>query len=166
MLRQFFVGGGVSLVTIAIHALVMTIVVHVARAMGTKQHTHSSLFLIAVMIPDRLSSDGGTCDRSIRVGFGILDIRRGACGGQSRIFCVRELRDSRLRRHTSGGALATAWPYNRDERHVAVWMVDRSHFRGPTANVGAHPRSQMNVGFWYERDLRAASVDVCSLRQS
>jgi hypothetical protein len=51
MLRQFFVGGGVSLVTIAIHALVMTIVVHVARAMGTKQHTHSSLFLIAVMIP-------------------------------------------------------------------------------------------------------------------
>jgi hypothetical protein len=28
MLRQFLVGGGVSLVTIAFHALVMTMVVH------------------------------------------------------------------------------------------------------------------------------------------
>jgi hypothetical protein len=50
MLRQFLVGGGVSLVTIAIHALVMTMVVQVARAMGTKQQSHSSLVLIAVMI--------------------------------------------------------------------------------------------------------------------
>jgi hypothetical protein len=51
MLRQFLVGGGVSLVTIAIHALVMTMVVQVARAMGAKQQSHSSLVLIAVMIP-------------------------------------------------------------------------------------------------------------------
>jgi hypothetical protein len=51
MLRQFLVGGGVSLVTIAIHALVMTFVVQVARAMGAKHQWHSSLVLIAVMIP-------------------------------------------------------------------------------------------------------------------
>ena len=51
MLRQFLVGGSVSLVTIAIHALVMTMVVQVARAMGKKQQLHSSLVLIAVMIP-------------------------------------------------------------------------------------------------------------------
>ena len=52
MLRQFLVGGGVSLVNIAIHALVMTMVVHVARAMVTKQQWHSPpLVLIAVMIP-------------------------------------------------------------------------------------------------------------------
>jgi hypothetical protein len=51
MLRQFLVGGGVSLVTIAIHALAMTFVVQVARAMGRKQQSHSSLVLIAVMIP-------------------------------------------------------------------------------------------------------------------
>jgi hypothetical protein len=44
MLRQFLVGGGVSFVTIAIHALTMTMVVQVARAMGTKQQSHSSLF--------------------------------------------------------------------------------------------------------------------------
>jgi hypothetical protein len=51
MLRQFLVGGGVSLVNIAIHALIMTMVVQVARAMGKKQQPHSSLVLIAVMIP-------------------------------------------------------------------------------------------------------------------
>jgi hypothetical protein len=51
MLRQLLVGGGVSLVTIAIHALVMTLVVQVARAMGEKRQPHSSLVLIVVMIP-------------------------------------------------------------------------------------------------------------------
>jgi hypothetical protein len=52
MLRQFLVGGGVSLVTIAIHALAMTFVVQVARAMGRKQQLRfPSLALIAVMIP-------------------------------------------------------------------------------------------------------------------
>jgi len=51
MLRQLLVGGGVSLVTIAIHALVMTIVVRVAQATGTKKVSHPSLFLMAVMIP-------------------------------------------------------------------------------------------------------------------
>ena len=51
MLRQFLVGGGVSLVNIAIHALIMTMVVQVARTVGRKRHPHSSLVLIAVMIP-------------------------------------------------------------------------------------------------------------------
>ena len=75
MLRQFLVGGGVSLVNIAIPALIMTMVVQVARAMGRKRQPHSSLVLIAVMIP------------------------------------------------TISVLMA-----NRDERHVAIWMVDRSHF--------------------------------------
>ena len=44
--------------------------------------------------------------------------------------------------NASGGTLETAWTYNRDDRHVAIWMVDRSHFRGTTANFGAHTRSQ------------------------
>jgi hypothetical protein len=51
MLRQFLVGGGVSLANITIHALVMTTVVHVARVAGAKKIEHPSLFLIAVMIP-------------------------------------------------------------------------------------------------------------------
>jgi hypothetical protein len=49
MLRQFLVGGGVSLVNIAIHALIMTMVVQVARAKGRKRQPHSSLVLIAVI---------------------------------------------------------------------------------------------------------------------
>jgi hypothetical protein len=51
MLPQFLVGGGTSLVNITIHALVMTIVVRVARTTSTKKILHPSLFLIAVMIP-------------------------------------------------------------------------------------------------------------------
>lgn len=51
MLRQFLVGGGISLVNITIHALVMTMAVRVARAGSTKKTSHPSLFLIAVMIP-------------------------------------------------------------------------------------------------------------------
>jgi len=51
MLRQFLVGGGVSVFNIAIHALVMTTVVRVAQAASAKDKSHSSLLLIAVMIP-------------------------------------------------------------------------------------------------------------------
>ena len=51
MLRQFIVGGGVSLVNIGIHALVMTTVVRVARLVGAEKVFYPSLFLIAVMIP-------------------------------------------------------------------------------------------------------------------
>lgn len=51
MLRQFLVGGGVSLVNITIHALVMTMVVGVAQIASTRKIQHPSLFLIAVMVP-------------------------------------------------------------------------------------------------------------------
>ncbi len=51
MLRQFLVGGGISVVNITIHALVMTTVVRVARVADAKKISHPSLFLIAVMIP-------------------------------------------------------------------------------------------------------------------
>lgn len=51
MLRQFLVGGGVSVVNIVIHALVMTIVVRVAQTASAKKKLQPPLFLIAVMIP-------------------------------------------------------------------------------------------------------------------
>jgi hypothetical protein len=51
MLRQFAVGGGVSLANIAIHAFIMTIVVHVAHRAGAQNKSHGALYLIAVMIP-------------------------------------------------------------------------------------------------------------------
>jgi hypothetical protein len=51
MLRQFLVGGGVSVTNIAIHALVMTTVVRVARVRGRQNKSHSSVLLMVVMIP-------------------------------------------------------------------------------------------------------------------
>lgn len=51
MLRQFLVGGGVAVINIAIHALVMTVVIAAAQAGGTIKVSHRSVFLTAVMIP-------------------------------------------------------------------------------------------------------------------
>lgn len=51
MLRQLLVGGGVTIINIAIHALIMTIVIGVARAARTRSTLHPSLFLTVVMIP-------------------------------------------------------------------------------------------------------------------
>ena len=51
MLRQFLVGGGISLANIGIHAFVMTIVVRVAQVRGAEVKSHSALLLMGVMIP-------------------------------------------------------------------------------------------------------------------
>lgn len=50
MLRQLLVGGGVSVVNIAIHALAMTFVIQIARTMGRTLRGGSFVFLIQVMI--------------------------------------------------------------------------------------------------------------------
>ena len=50
MLVQFLVGGIVSVFNITIHALVMTVVVRVARAFAYKKRSHPSLRLITTMI--------------------------------------------------------------------------------------------------------------------
>ena len=50
MLRQLLVGGGVSVVNIAIHALVMTILVWVARTVSAENKSHPAVFLMAIMI--------------------------------------------------------------------------------------------------------------------
>jgi voltage-gated potassium channel Kch len=49
MLRQFLVGGGVSLCNIAIHALMMTTIVRTGRTIATKESLHPSLLLTGVM---------------------------------------------------------------------------------------------------------------------
>lgn len=50
MLSQFLVGGIVSICNIAIHAMVMTVVILVARSAGTKNALRPALHLIGVMI--------------------------------------------------------------------------------------------------------------------
>jgi ion channel len=49
MLRQFLVGGGVSVCNIAIHALVMATIIRTARAVAATRTLHPSLLLIGVM---------------------------------------------------------------------------------------------------------------------
>ena len=51
MLRQFLVGGGVSVINITIHSLIMAIVVRVAQLASAKDRAQPALFLAAVMIP-------------------------------------------------------------------------------------------------------------------
>jgi len=51
MLRQILIGGGVSIINIAIHAMVMSIAIGVAQRSATRQVAHAGLFLAAVMIP-------------------------------------------------------------------------------------------------------------------
>jgi Ion channel len=51
MLRQFLFGGAVSAVNIAIHASVMTIVIHVAHRASANNRISSSVYLAMVMIP-------------------------------------------------------------------------------------------------------------------
>jgi hypothetical protein len=51
MLRQLLLGGGVSVINIAIHSLIMATVVGLAQRAGAKRRPHPSLFLAAVMIP-------------------------------------------------------------------------------------------------------------------
>ena len=51
MLRQLLFGGIISLINIALHALVMTVVIRVAQFAGARNKLRSSILLIAVMIP-------------------------------------------------------------------------------------------------------------------
>ena len=51
MLRQLAFGGGISLINIAIHSLVMATLVRVAQLAAAKPMPHPSLHLAGVMIP-------------------------------------------------------------------------------------------------------------------
>ena len=50
MLLQLFAGGGACICNVAIHALVMTMVVRVARTVDANSVLPASLFLMAIMI--------------------------------------------------------------------------------------------------------------------
>lgn len=51
MIRQFLFGGAVSTVNIGLHALVMTILVQIARKASARSKSHASQHLLLVMIP-------------------------------------------------------------------------------------------------------------------
>jgi hypothetical protein len=51
MIRQFLFGGAVSAVNIGLHALIMTVVVQVARSATARSKAQASQHLVLVMIP-------------------------------------------------------------------------------------------------------------------
>jgi len=51
MLRQFLLGGGVSVINITIHSMMMATIVQLAQRASAKERPHPALFLAAVMIP-------------------------------------------------------------------------------------------------------------------
>jgi len=51
MIRQFLFGGAVSAVNIGLHALIMTVVVQVARSAIARSKAQASQHLVLVMIP-------------------------------------------------------------------------------------------------------------------
>jgi Ion channel len=51
MIRQFLFGGAVSAVNIGLHALVMTVLVQIARNASERSKSHASQHLLLVMIP-------------------------------------------------------------------------------------------------------------------
>jgi len=51
MIRQLLVGGAISTVTIAIHALVMMLLIHIARMASARSKARASEHLVLVMVP-------------------------------------------------------------------------------------------------------------------
>ena len=51
MLRQILFGGGINIINIAVHALIMTFVVRVAQRADERSKSRSAFLLVAIMIP-------------------------------------------------------------------------------------------------------------------
>jgi Na+/H+ antiporter NhaC len=51
MLRQILLGGGINIINIAIHALLMTTVIRVAQRVDERSRSRSALLLVAVLMP-------------------------------------------------------------------------------------------------------------------
>jgi hypothetical protein len=51
MLRQILFGGGINIINIAIHALLMTTVIRVAQRVDETSRSRSALLLVAVLMP-------------------------------------------------------------------------------------------------------------------
>ena len=127
MLRQFMVGGAVSVCNIAIHALMMALIVQVARSIGTKGWLHPSLLLTGVM----------SSTVSVLMVTHSLEVMVWALAyGWSGLRPSNNLVYFAFVNYTTLGygdvipadALATAGSDHRNERRAAVWLVDSCYF--------------------------------------
>src|SRR5215471_19238886 len=83
---------------------------------------------------DGADADDRAHARSFRLVAVLCCVECRAGRSRSRVFRVRELRHARLWRYRPAPAVALAWADGRHERHFAVWLVDRSHFRSAAQN--------------------------------
>jgi hypothetical protein len=136
MLRQFLVGGGISVLNIAIHALVMTIVVRVAQIRGAEIRTHSSLLLIGVMIPTV----------TVLMATHILEVIVWSLA-YSFVHAAPAAADVTYFAFVNYTALGygdvtpveRSWPANGDERCAAVRLVDGRYLRSAASHASAKP---------------------------
>ena len=144
MVRQFLMGGFISICNITIHALVMTAVVRASQVTVARAASRPNLLLIAVMVATvSVLMAAHTCEVIVwSLAYGLVDA---APDNSSRLyFAFVNYTNSWLRRRSSGGAMAVAWADDGNERSAAVWMVDGRHLRGSAQNNGGQSLAARN----------------------
>ena len=127
MLIQFLVGGIVSVCNITIHALVMTVVVRVARASVTKRSHPSLLLIIAMIATVSVLMAAHVLEVFVwSLAYSIVDAA--PAGTNLVYFAFVNYATLGYGDVTTGGRLAAAWSHNGDEWCANVWVVDGSHF--------------------------------------
>lgn len=135
MLRQFLFGGAVSVVNIAIHALVMTLVVRIAQRASdrAKYASRPSMLLVKVTVPTVVAlMVAHTIEVVVwAVSYSLVGATPADADRVYFAFVVG------VWRHRPGSALEAAWPDDGNERRAAVRVVDRADLR----SLAAHHRS-------------------------
>ena len=148
MLRQFLVGAAASGCNIAIHALVMVVVIRVARLADELATAYQTFRLIAVMIATVTVLMIAHLAEVLVWSLTYAAIDVAPEGADLVVFRLCELHDARLRRRDAGQALVSAWADDRDERCPDVRLVDRGDLRGVAYDVTVERRggSQTEAG--------------------
>ena len=147
MLRQFLMGGAISVCNIVIHALVMTVVVRASQTTAVKIAARPNLLLIAVMVATVSVLMAAHASEVVRVVAGLWCRRRSPSRHRSFILRICELHDAGIRRRCSGRALAIDGADDGNEWSFIVRLVDSRNLRGAAQSDGGHDCRQ----FWASR---------------
>ena len=106
MLRQLIFGGAVSLGNIAVHAAMMLVIVRSRGTIHANVPTHPALRLVGIMIATVSMLMVAHIARGRDLGDGLFARGSDFARHRESVFRLRQLHDTRLWRHHSGGALA------------------------------------------------------------
>ena len=140
MLRQFLVGVAASGCNIAIHALVMVVVIRVARRADELATAYQTLRLIAVMIATVTVLMIAHLAEVLVWSLIYAAIDVAPEGADLIVFRLCKLHDARLRRRDAGQALVSAWADDSHERCPVVRLVDGGDLRGVAYDVAGERR--------------------------